>query len=78
MAKYLIIIEDTDLRHPDAPAYINIQQFVPHGEDPSIPTKAGMLARYVQMKLAELELAAEEDRKRAQGEQMEGEARCWH
>jgi hypothetical protein len=78
MAKFMIMIEDTDPRNPDGPVNISVQQFVPIGEDPRIPTKAGKMTRYVQIKLTELEIAADQDRKQKEGQQGEEAARCWH
>lgn len=79
MAKFLILIEDADPRNPDGPVNISVQQFVPIGEDPRVPTAAGKATRYAQLKLAELEIAAEQDRKqKGQHSEEEEAARCWH
>jgi hypothetical protein len=78
MAKFLIVIEDTDPRNPDGPVDIQVHQFFSIGEDMTVPTKAGRLTRYVQLKLTELEIAAEQDRKQQEGQHGEEAARCWH
>jgi hypothetical protein len=78
MAKFMILIEDTDPRNPDGPVNISVQQFVPIGDDPRVPTAAGKATRYAQLKLAELEIAAEQDRKQKAGQDSEEAARCWH
>jgi hypothetical protein len=78
MAKFMIVIEDTDPRNPDGPVDIQVHQFFSIGEDMTVPTKAGKLTRYAQLKLIELELAAEQDRRAAEGRCAEEGARCWH
>jgi hypothetical protein len=78
MAKFLIVIEDTDPRNPDGPVDIQVHQFARIGEDLALPTKAGKMTRYAQLKLIELELAAEQDRRAAEGQCAEEGARCWH
>jgi len=66
MAKFLLVIED----QPDGSVDVQCHQMVSIGEDPAVLTRAGKLVRYAQLRMAELELAAEQDRK--------GAARCWH
>jgi hypothetical protein len=76
MAKYLIIIEDADPSNPDAPLTIQTHHFCGMGEDPKEVTRAGKLTRFLEMKICEMELAAEQDRKVAAGQQTEEAARC--
>jgi hypothetical protein len=78
MAKFMIVIEDTDPRNPDGPVDIQVHQFARIGEDMALPTKAGKMTRYAQLKLIELELAAELDRRADEGRCAEEAARCWH
>jgi hypothetical protein len=78
MAKYLIIIEDADPSSQDAPLSIQTHQFLSVGDDPKDMTRAGKLARFLEMKICEMELAAEQDRKQAEGQRGEEAARCWH
>jgi hypothetical protein len=78
MAKYLIMIEDSDPSKPDAPLTIQTHQFCSIGEDPKEVTRAGKLTRFLEMKICEMELAAEQDRKTAEGQRGEEAARCWH
>jgi hypothetical protein len=78
MAKFMIVIEDTDPHNPDGPVDIQVHQFARIGEDLAMPTKAGKMTRYAQLKLIELELAAELDRRAAEGRCAEEGARCWH
>jgi hypothetical protein len=70
MAKFMIIIEDTDPYDPDGSVDIKLLQQVPTGVDPQVPTKAAKLARYLELKISELELASERESEEA--------ARCWH
>jgi hypothetical protein len=78
MAKFLMVIEDADPRNPDGPVNIQVHQMLVHGEDPRMPTAAGKMTRYAQLRMAELELAAKQDREAAEGQRSEGAARCWH
>jgi hypothetical protein len=74
MAKFFLVIEDK----PDGSVDVQCHQMVPIGEDPAVPTRAGKLVRYAQLKMAEMEFAAEQDRKTADGQRGEEAARCWH
>jgi hypothetical protein len=74
MAKFFLVIEDKS----DGSVDVQCHQMVQIGEDPAVPTRAGKLVRYAQLKMAEMEFAAEQDRKVSEAEQAEGAARCWH
>jgi hypothetical protein len=78
MAKFIMVIEDVDAGNPDGPVNIQVHQMLVNGEDPRMPTAAGKMTRYAQLKLAELEMAAEQDRKQKEGQYNEEAARCWH
>jgi hypothetical protein len=74
MAKFFLVIEDKS----DGSVDVQCHQMVPIGEDPAMPTRAGKWAHYALLKMAELDIAAEQDRKAREVEQAEGAARCWH
>jgi hypothetical protein len=78
MAKFMIVIEDADPRNPDGPVDVQVHQFARIGEDLAIPTKAGKMTRYAQLKLFEMEMIADKERQQAEGLRTEEAARCWH